>query len=72
MNNVTAEDCVERGYKEANLGKHDEAIKCFDKAIAIDPNHAGAWAGRGNVFVNLGKHDEAIKCFDKAIAIDPN
>jgi Tfp pilus assembly protein PilF len=55
-----------------NLGKHNEAIEYFDKAIKIDPNYADAWNNKGVALKNLGKHNEAIECYDKAIKIDPN
>ncbi len=37
-----------------NLGKHEEAIPCFDKAIEIEPNHAKAWNNKGYTLNNLG------------------
>ena len=54
------------------LGKYDEAIKCYDKAIAIDPNDADAWNNKGLTLNSLGKYDEAITSYDKAIKIDSN
>jgi len=29
-----------RGLALLNLGKHEEAVKCFDEAIKINPNDA--------------------------------
>ena len=54
------------------LGKHDEAIKAFDKAIEINPQDSYAWDGKGIALWKLDKYDEAIKAFDKAIEIDPH
>jgi len=48
------------------LGEDKEAIKCFDEAIKINPNFAGAWHNKGLALRNLGKNEEAVKCFDKA------
>ena len=55
-----------------DLGKYDEAIQCYDKAIEIDANYADAWNNKGNALDNLGKYDEAIQCYDSAIEIDAN
>ncbi|MBI3851718.1 MAG: tetratricopeptide repeat protein [Verrucomicrobia bacterium] len=52
------------------LGRYDEAIECFDKALAIDSQNAKVWVNKGGVLEALGQHEEAIGCFDKALAID--
>jgi tetratricopeptide (TPR) repeat protein len=63
---------VKEGNKLGELGKYDEAFKCFDKATKLDPEDADAWGCKGEVESRLGKHDEAFECFDKAIKLDPN
>ncbi len=57
------------GYLESK--EYHKAIKCFDKAIEIDPKNAAAWSEKGYALNELGNFLEAIKCFDKAIEIDP-
>ena len=54
------------------LGKYTEAIKCYDKAIEIDPDNPVVWNNKGLALDSLGKYDEAITSYDKAIKIDPN
>jgi len=54
------------------LGKYDEAIECYDKAIEIDPNNSVVWNNKGLALNSLGKYDEAITSYDMAIKIDPN
>ena len=63
---------VEEGNKLGELGKYDEAFKCFDKATKLNPEDADAWGCKGEVESRLGKHDEAFEYFDKAIKLDPN
>jgi tetratricopeptide (TPR) repeat protein len=60
-----------KGVALGNSERYEEAIKCFDKAIEIDPSYADAWNLKGLVLVNLERYEEAIRYFDKAIEIDP-
>ena len=39
-----------RGLARTNLGNYDEALVDFDKAIALNPRHAAAHDGRGQVY----------------------
>jgi len=61
-----------KGATLDHLGKPDEALKCYDKAIEINPNYAKAWFNKGIALSKLGRPDEALKCYDKAIEINPN
>jgi len=61
------------GLISANLGKQEDAINCYDKAIAhlSDPAKLKvAWNNKGLSLAKLGKYDEAMKCYDRAIKID--
>jgi tetratricopeptide (TPR) repeat protein len=49
-----------------------EALKCFDKALEIDPNYTHAWVSKGLAFFNKKDYDQALMCYDKALEIDPN
>jgi Flp pilus assembly protein TadD len=55
-----------KGIALAELDKLDEALKCFEKAIEIDPKDARAWSNKGIALDSLGKADEALKSFNKA------
>ena len=57
-------------YKE--IGQLDEAIKRFEKAIAIKPDYAEAHNNLGVTLQNLGLMDEAVKSYEKAVAFKPN
>jgi tetratricopeptide (TPR) repeat protein len=67
----TAGFWINKGGSLATLGRHQEAISCFDQALALDPRIAVAWNNKGNALTDLGRHEEAISCFDQALALDP-
>src|SRR3989338_1518730 len=68
---LEAWEWVNKGFSFNSLGKYQEAIACYDRAIEIDPRLVGAWNGKGVALGKLGRHQEAIVCYDKAIGIDP-
>jgi tetratricopeptide (TPR) repeat protein len=59
------------GVKLSKLGKFEEAIECYDKAIEINPNFFLAWGNKGLALSNLKRYEETIECFDKIIDIEP-
>lgn len=67
--NITA--LVEKGISLDELGKYEEAINWYDKALQIDPKDVYALHSKGVALANLGKYEEAITWYDKALAVDP-
>jgi tetratricopeptide (TPR) repeat protein len=55
-----------------NQGKFVEALECYDKALAIDPQNSNVLSNKGLSLHNQGKFVEALECYDKALAIDPH
>jgi tetratricopeptide (TPR) repeat protein len=49
----------------------DKAIAALERAIAINPNGAHAYAHLGNLFTALGRPEEGIKLIEKAMRLDP-
>ncbi len=47
-------------------------MKCYDKAIELEPNSFDAYFNKGQAFLCNNKFDEAIDCYNKVLEIKPN
>lgn len=65
-----AESLNSKGAGFVRVGRYDEGIECFNKAIEMDPKNAESWWNKGVALVRLEMYFDAIDCFDKAIEID--
>jgi tetratricopeptide (TPR) repeat protein len=72
LENGSAEVWFNKGIALNDLGKYDDAMQAFDKAIELDPKFALPWNNKGLILDNQGKLDEAIKAYDEATSLDPN
>ncbi|MCE9562991.1 MAG: tetratricopeptide repeat protein [Planctomycetes bacterium] len=60
-----------QGIAHAKAGRLPEALAAFQRAIELQPEHAGAHNNLGNVFKKLGRFDEAIQSITQAVRLDP-
>ena len=58
-----------KGESLAELGRHGEAVECYDRAP--DPDDS-ALARKGESLAELGRHGEAVECYDRALARNPD
>jgi tetratricopeptide (TPR) repeat protein len=54
-----------------NLGRHEEALKAFDKAVQLKPLDPDLWRNLGNVLVDAERPADAILSFQHALKLDP-
>jgi len=66
------EEWFNKGVKAFNTKNYEEAIKCFKKAITINPNNERIHYNLGITYYEKGMLDEAIAEYKKGIAIKPN
>ena len=45
--------------------QHEEALRCFDRALALQPAAAEAWLFRGMVLLKLERYQEALNALQK-------
>jgi tetratricopeptide (TPR) repeat protein len=66
------EELLKKGNDLRDLGKYEEAVASYNRAIEIDPSFQEAWFSRGDVFSHLKLYKLAISSYDKALEIDHN
>jgi tetratricopeptide (TPR) repeat protein len=68
---LSAGDWCRKGDILATLGHREEAVACYDRALAISPRFVAAWNNKGRCLADQGLREEAIACYDQALALDP-
>jgi tetratricopeptide (TPR) repeat protein len=54
-----------------NLGRFEEALEVFDKAVQLKPDVGVLWKFRGNALVKLDRRDQAILSYQQVLKLDP-
>lgn len=54
------------------LGKIEEAIKCCDYGLEIDPGNFIILGLKGECLYMVGQYEKAKECFDEVLRINPN
>ena len=47
---------------QGQLGRQ-EAQRCYQEALRLEPSYAPAWRGLGDVFRENGDHNNAVACY---------
>ena len=69
--NVTIGDWNDKGNSLFLLGRYQEALDAYGKALSIDPDRVNVSCNVGNMLGRLGRYQEALNTYDKALSIDP-
>jgi tetratricopeptide (TPR) repeat protein len=59
-----------KGFILGELGRYEEALKCFDEALEINYKDSNVWNNKGSALYQLGRYEEAIICYDEALEIN--
>jgi hypothetical protein len=54
------------------LGRDEDALASYARALALKPDHADAHNNLGLALRDLNRHEEALRCFELAQAIEPD
>ena len=58
-------ECITKAH-DANA-----AIRCFDKALNLNPNYVEAWGRKGVTLLDIGEDYDAQVCLNKAVKLSP-
>ena len=58
-------ECITKAH-DANA-----AIRCFDKALNLNPNYVEAWVRKGVTLLDIGEDYDAQVCLNKAVKVSP-
>ena len=61
------EALVKKAVALERLRKLDEAIACYDQAIAADGSMTVAYLYKGGLFNRMERFGEALECYEKAL-----
>ncbi len=61
-----------KGVELNKLGKYNDAIESYKKAIKINPRNEKTWNNIGSVFFKLKMYPDAVESYKKALKIDPS
>ena len=65
------QEMMKKGLSFLEDGKYEDALDCFEKILASNPNNPDIWNKKGVALRSLGRYDEAIECFNKSLEIAP-
>ena len=61
-----------KGERFETIEKWENAIKCYDEALKINPNICSVWIAKGKALLADNKCNQSLKCFEKAIQLNPD
>jgi tetratricopeptide (TPR) repeat protein len=70
IDNLSATEWFEKGYKLDESGNYSDAVKAYSKVIELNPQYADAYLNRGLAYCRLGNYQQGIKDYNKAIELD--
>ena len=59
------------GATLSQQGRHEEALKAFDKAVQLKPEDAALWKQLGDALLQLQRYDHALLSFQHVLKLDP-
>ena len=55
-----------KAYSLYFLGRFEDAIACYDRAIKIEPDNPSSYAGKSKALDKIGRFKESRDCYEQA------
>lgn len=72
INNIQKFELYNNGINHMANEKFNDAIRCFELCLRIDPQFVNAWIKKGYTHFHLAEYSVAISCYDNALDLDIN
>ena len=69
---LEARELMNKAYSLTELGRYEEAIHAYDRAIDLNPDVAWGWARKGRTLRLLRRYSDAMQAYQEALRLDPN
>ena len=66
-----AQSMVELGRLLASRDRIPEAMRCYSRAIEVDPEYAGAYQAMGDALYDIGSYWEAASEYRDSLIVEP-
>jgi len=66
------EELYDQGVDLFADGKLEDALACYEQALAIDPAYVDAWHAMAMAYNELGRHDRAIEAGKRLVELTPD
>jgi predicted TPR repeat methyltransferase len=67
-----ADGACMRGVTLVRLGRPDDALAAFDRALAVRPDFIEALSNHATTLLELGRYREGLEELDRVLLLDPN
>ncbi|MFW9876272.1 MAG: tetratricopeptide repeat protein [Candidatus Thorarchaeota archaeon] len=67
----TEKEWIDTGNTFYNAKEYEQARRCFEKALRINPDNPKLWNKQGTIYFELGEYENAISCYDTALEDEP-
>jgi len=62
----------DRGTVLQSQRRYEEALACYDDALALLPDHPDVLGNRGNALLDLRRYEDAAQCFARLVDVAPD